>query len=82
MIQQGQPSVVGEEHVPAVGICVVEAGERDLADIGPEEVARQPLSLLRGEAVIGGDALAADPLEHETRSVTYGWITCGTTRSS
>jgi hypothetical protein len=64
-VEQRQPAVLGEDDVPAVRVGVVDAVERDLTDVGAEEIAREPLGLLLLEAVVGGYLLAVDPLEHE-----------------
>ena len=64
-IEQREPAVLGQQHVARMRIGVVDAVDRHLPDVGAEEVAREPASLVLREPVSPADLLAVDPLEDE-----------------
>ena len=64
-IEQRQAAVLGQEHVPAVRVGVVDAGQGDLPDVGAEEVAGKALGPLMSKPVPRRHLLAVDALQHE-----------------
>jgi len=64
-IEQRQPPVVGQQHVPVMRIGVVDALDHDLEDVGAKELAREVGSTLRLEPVCRLDLRACDQLEHQ-----------------
>ena len=64
-VEQGQAAVLSQEHVPAMRVGVVNAGEGDLPDVGAEEVAGKALGPFMRKPVPRDDLLAVDPLQDE-----------------
>ena len=64
-VDEREAAVGGEQHVPAVRVRVVDAVDRDLVDVRFEELARELMCPLGGEAVIAFDLAPLDALEHE-----------------
>ena len=81
-VEQAEPAVRGQKDVSPVRVGVVDAVHGDLLDVGAEELAREH------GARSGSSPWPRVTFSPTTRSctstlsVTYGWITSGTTRCS
>ena len=64
-VEQRQPAVVGQEDVPAMRVGVVDAGDRDLMNVGAEERPREVDGALLGEAVVRVELAPVDPFEDQ-----------------
>ncbi len=64
-VEEREPPVLGQQHVPVVRVGVVDALDHDLEHVGAEELAREEGGALRLEPGARLDLAARDQLEHE-----------------
>ncbi len=64
-VEQGEPPVLRQEHVAPVGIGVVDALHRHLADVGAEERPGEEACAFGLQPVVRLDLAPVDPLQHE-----------------
>ena len=64
-VEEREPPVLGQQHVPVVRVGVVDALDHDLEHVGAEELAREEGGALRLEPVPRLDLAARDQLQDE-----------------